>query len=127
MAHELAETPVLAELAFALILALAICEGASRRDFRFAGTAWLVGLAYAALVLLAFWIGFTRPGSPTIDGIQGRYLFPTYFLLGVGIVAASPLGDRLRRLGPPLFCGLLVLDAVTLSAAVAHFRHYWHF
>ncbi|MDR1386037.1 MAG: DUF2142 domain-containing protein [Propionibacteriaceae bacterium] len=55
--------------------------------------AWALVLLYGTS--MALYIGWTPPGHPLIEGVQGRYLLPMLFLL----LPVSPDLARLRRRG----------------------------
>jgi uncharacterized membrane protein len=82
----------LCRLMFALIIALILIEGGPV-DLWLSFASFVLAVAYFVLLMIAFWIGFTPPGSPTIDGIQGRYFMLIYLLLAMALLTVRP---RLR-------------------------------
>lgn len=108
-----------------LLVALGVVEGGDRRDFPLAGVFVGVAGAFAVFLLVAFWIGFTRPGSPRIDGIQGRYFYLVHALSAWTLVALAPVRSRFRIMRHPVFCAALITHGATLLAAIVHFHRYW--
>ena len=114
------------EITLFMALALCVSEGLPRKDWPVSAAATALAAGFAVLLLAAFWLGYTQPGSPTIDGIQGRYFYVFYMLASIAIIAASPLGSRVQRLRAPLLYGFLLVDGLSLSMALRHFHPYWH-
>ncbi|KAA0677134.1 DUF2142 domain-containing protein [Azospirillum brasilense] len=114
--------------AFWVLLALALCDGARRRDLSFAAGSLIPAPGYALLLLVAFWVGYTPVGGATVDGVQGRYFLPMHALVLLGLAAAagawSPAGLR-RGLRLALFAAALALGGVVLMEVLDVWRSLW--
>jgi len=108
--------------------ALALCDGARRRDPGIAGVTLLAAPAYVLLVLAAFWVGFTPVGSATVLGVQGRYFLLAQVLVALALAAASgswppPSVRRGLRLG--LFAAALALNGAVLVDVLTAWAALW--
>jgi uncharacterized membrane protein len=84
---------IYAGAALALVLALTLAEAGKRADRMLVAVSLCLALSYALLLLMAFWIGFTRAGAPLIAGVQGRYFMLFYLLLAFAMLA-TPMPFR---------------------------------
>ena len=85
-------TPVdLSSAAFFFCLALAIVDGPRRIDFWQAAVLAGTAVAYFLLVLIAFMVGFAKPGSLDITGIQGRYFYLPVIMVGIALGSVLPI------------------------------------
>ncbi len=107
------------------ILALAVVDTGPRRDGRAALLIAAVALAVWMAIVVAFWIGFTAPGAPTINGVQGRYLLAIWALFGLAIALVAPLGRWLRPLRLPVFAATLAVHGLVLSEAFDKWGRAW--
>jgi len=98
----------LCRVVLVLFIALILFEAGERVDPWLAAESFGLAVTNFMLLMVAFWIGITRPGSPTIDGLQGRY-----FML-FDLLAAFAL----LTFGRPPKVPALIKD-VTLAIAVA--------
>jgi hypothetical protein len=107
----------LCRVILAMLLAVTLAEAGRSADLRLAAVSLGLALVYVLLLLAAFWVGFTRPGSPIIDGIQGRYFMLFYLLLAFAAVSLpSPLNAPRALARPILLLGLAVQLAVLVWA-----------
>ena len=114
--------------AFWVLLALPLCDGARRRDLGFAAGCLVPAPAYALLLLVVFWIGYTPVGGATVDGVQGRYFLPMHALVLLGLAAAagawSPAGLR-WGLRLALLAAALALGGAVLVEVLDVWRSLW--
>ncbi|MGR0185221.1 DUF2142 domain-containing protein [Azospirillum aestuarii] len=108
--------------------ALALCDGARRRDPVVAVGYLLPAPAYVLLVMAAFWVGFTPVGAETVQGLQGRYFLPAQVLVVLALAAAAgpwnPAGLRQGlRLG--LFTVFMALNGAALLDVLAAWGRLW--
>ncbi|ALJ39554.1 DUF2142 domain-containing protein (plasmid) [Azospirillum brasilense] len=108
--------------------ALALCDGARRRDPVVAVGYLLPAPAYVLLVMAAFWVGFTPVGAETVQGLQGRYFLPAQVLVVLALAAAAgpwnPAGLRQGlRLG--LFTVFMALNGAVLLDVLAAWGRLW--
>jgi uncharacterized membrane protein len=117
--------PVALPLPFFPVLALllagvAMCEGQQPHIPRAAKIlALLIAFATVAIILTLLYLQWTRVGAPTVDGFNGRYLYPLVPLF----LLALPAG-KLRRPAP----GLLVMGLAlvgTIGTLFTTWRTYW--
>ncbi|MBY3757649.1 DUF2142 domain-containing protein [Azospirillum formosense] len=111
-----------------LLPALALCDGARRRDPVLAVGYLLPAPAYVLLVMAAFWVGFTPVGAETVLGLQGRYFLPAQVLVVLALAAAAgpwnPTGLRQGlRLG--LFAACMALNGAVLLDVLAAWGRLW--
>jgi uncharacterized membrane protein len=119
--------PVWAALpALSMIVLLAISEG-RRRDFAAAAILTFLASAFAGLLLLAFLLTFTPPNATMILGVQGRYFFMFFMLLGWAATRLGLAGPRLTKLCPALLAATLIMNACFLIYAVRFFDNLWIF
>ena len=118
-------SPAVSWLGLYLMLALAVSEPVQRRDLLAAAFTAALGVAFFAVVILAFWVAFTPPAASLIAGVQGRYFYLTWLLFALCLVLAAPLGGLATRLTVPLFVLVLGCHALTVWRVVDHFRFYW--
>jgi uncharacterized membrane protein len=114
-----------AGLALVALLAMVFAEAGKRTDRLLVAVSLFLALSYAVVLLLAFWIGFTRAGAPEIAGVQGRYFMLFYLLLALAVLAAPmPLRmpSRLRNL---VLAAGLGLHAGGLVFAVRWMEGHW--
>jgi hypothetical protein len=81
----------------------------------------LLALAGIAGVFLALYLGWSRTGSPVIEGVQGRYLLPLLLMLPLMLEGPRPLlgGDPVRTgLRAILTAGVLAFPLVSLAVTV---------
>jgi len=108
--------------------ALALCDGARRRDPVVAAGFLLAAPAYILLVMAAFWIGFTPVGAASVLGIQGRYFLPAQVLVVLALAAASgpwnPAGIR-RGLRLGLFAAAMALNGAVLVDVLTAWVALW--
>jgi hypothetical protein len=118
-------SPTIAWAALYSIPLLAATERAPRRDLPAAALLAALGIGLGGIVLVAFRVAYTAPGAELIAGVQGRYFHLTVLLLAWGIVCAAPVGGLLSRLRVPAFALVVVCHALTVGAALDHYRFYW--
>ena len=108
--------------------ALALCDGARRRDPVVAVGYLLPAPAYVLLVMAAFWVGFTPVGADMVLGLQGRYFLPAQVLVVLALAAAAgpwtPAGLR-RGLRLGLFAVFMVLNGAVLLDVLAAWGRLW--
>jgi hypothetical protein len=108
-----------------LILALIPTSRNPRFDPIGAAYLLLAAFALATLILLALWLGFTRPGSPSILGLQGRYFFPSELMWVLAIAAVVPVGFAVTWLRSPLLLAALACHLATVFLALEYFQFGW--
>lgn len=108
--------------------ALALCDGARRRDPVVALGYLLPAPAYVLLVMAAFWVGFTPVGADTVLGIQGRYFLPAQVLVVLALAAAAgPWSPAVLRHGLRLglFAVFMALNGAVLLDVLAAWGRLW--
>ena len=108
--------------------ALALCDGARRRDLAMAVGYLLSVPGYVLLVMTVFWIGYTTVGAPAVEGLQGRYFLPAQILIVLALAAAAgpwvPEGLR-RGLRLVLFAAFLALSGMVLGHVLSAWSALW--
>lgn len=107
------------------LLALAVAEARRHADRPAAALMAALALLFTFAIFGAFWLAFSPPGSPVIEGVQGRYFQLAFLLAGWAIVCAAPAGVRLGWLRTPAFSVALALHVTALVYGLEHFRFYW--
>ncbi|QDH25438.1 DUF2142 domain-containing protein [Neokomagataea tanensis] len=85
-----------------------------------------IAIANVALILLAFYVGFTPVGSSIITGVQGRYFLLAAGLTYLGAISLLPAWRDRSQVGVVLLvmCGLLTLRVSV--AALGIYSANWH-
>jgi uncharacterized membrane protein len=110
----------------ALILAaLAVIDGAKRRDLGQAVLLLAIAVLFLAALLAAFMLGFSRPGAPMIEGIQGRYLFVFYLAVALALGSLRLTGREHPRPRAALFLAATGLEAFLVLSALRWFQTVW--
>jgi hypothetical protein len=104
------------------ILALALADGSRRPDRPLALLYIVIALAYAATLLVAFYVGFSPPGAATIAGLQGRYFMLPWELSVIAIALATPARKWLAPLRMPLLLGILAMHLIVVNEAIDRYR-----
>lgn len=108
--------------------ALALCDGARRRDPVIGVGYLLPAPAYVLVVMAAFWVGFTPVGADMVLGLQGRYFLPAQVLVVLALAAAAgpwtPAGLR-HGLRFGLFALFMALNGAVLLDVLAAWGRLW--
>jgi hypothetical protein len=85
-----------------------------------------VSLFYNIVLLLAFWIGFTKTNSAMIEGIQGRYFIVPEFLGFTGLILLAPLSRYLRPIRIPAFIAAITIHTIAIIHALQIYQTLWN-
>ncbi len=107
------------------LVALAAVDAAPRREAAAIALLTVIAVGFSFVLLIAFWVGFTAPSSPTIDGIQGRYFVVPWTLALLALALAAPFGARALALRWPLLAMTLAVHAYVAIWAIARFQTLW--
>lgn len=107
------------------IMALAVADASHKRDLPLAALYIAIAVVFCVAVIVAFWIGFTAPGAPTISGVQGRHLLVPFILFATAASLVALVGTRLAFVRLPLLLGTLVMHVVSIVEAIDQFGAVW--
>lgn len=110
----------------ALAAMLVIAEPHRQRDLRAAAILFSIALSYAALVLLAFYIGFSAPDDSMIAGLQGRYFILPTMLMALGSSLLLPRHRWPDWVGHGLLVVYLFLVIDVSSKAIIRYGVLWN-
>lgn len=99
------------------LLAAVVAEAGRMRQALRWSIAWNALLVLGALVLigLALYLAWTPPGTPYVDGLQGRYFIP---LLPLALGSAALLASGWTRPSVARVAGWVCLASLSLTAAI---------
>jgi uncharacterized membrane protein len=108
-----------------VLVALTFADATRQRDLEQSFVLALIAFGFLLALLAAFLIGYTRVGSPLVEGINGRYLF-LFYLLGAWVLASLGLfNGRLQAARIALFWSAIGLEAFVSLSALHWFQERW--
>jgi uncharacterized membrane protein len=110
-----------------LVIAALLCSLEQGSDWRLRSLTAVTLCLVLALLLLSFLLAWTPVGSPTIQGIQGRYLFGFVPLLILILPEIRVPGLTGTRVLVPVCVGVCAVVAVCLGiTAICQIQRYYH-
>ncbi|GAN89264.1 hypothetical protein Gbth_013_016 [Gluconobacter thailandicus F149-1 = NBRC 100600] len=86
-----------------------------------------LGLSYSLFTILAFYVGFTHFGEPTVSGLQGRYFFLSAATILGGITMLLPKTKNIPEKLNTIFLGLYFLCVMHVCIeATGIYAHLWN-